>query len=175
MKAIIEYMYRGDVSISQDELPALLRVAELLKVKGMMEERRECKDLSRPKTSSPAPTPPSSTPTTSPRAERLSHPPTSHPIHTPTSIPQGHMGHNFRPFLTPPGQGSTPPFPMWPLPGLFPTPHNMFSQREDMKPLSPGTDLFIYSESQIYEYIARVFYNVVFSTYLGSNAAEKRV
>ena len=32
-----------------------------------------------------------------------------------------------------------------------------------------------YSESQIYEYIARVFYNVVFSTYLGSNAAEKRV
>ena len=157
MKAIIEYMYRGDVSISQDELPALLRVAELLKVKGMMEERRECKDLSRPKTSSPAPTPPSSTPTTSPRAERLSHPPTSHPIHTPTSIPQGHMGHNFRPFLTPPGQGSTPPFPMWPLPGLFPTPHNMFSQREDMKPLSPGTDLFIYSESQIYEYIARVF------------------
>ena len=33
----------------------------------------------------------------------------------------------------------------------------------------------LYSESQIYEYIARVFYNVVFSTYLGSNAAEKRV
>ena len=32
-----------------------------------------------------------------------------------------------------------------------------------------------YSESQIYEDIARVFYNVVFSTYLGSNAAEKRV
>ena len=30
----------------------------------------------------------------------------------------------------------------------------------------------IYSESQIYEYIARVFYNVVFSTYLGSNAAR---
>ena len=29
-----------------------------------------------------------------------------------------------------------------------------------------------YSESQIYEYIARVFNNVVFSTYLRSNAAE---
>ena len=28
-----------------------------------------------------------------------------------------------------------------------------------------------YSESQIYEYIARVFNNVVFSAYLGSNAA----
>ena len=36
-------------------------------------------------------------------------------------------------------------------------------------------NLPIYSESQIYEYIARVFYNVVFSTYLGSTAAEKRV
>ena len=35
--------------------------------------------------------------------------------------------------------------------------------------------IFNYSESQIYEYIARVFYNVVFSTYLRSNAAEKRV
>ena len=34
---------------------------------------------------------------------------------------------------------------------------------------------FNYSESQIYEYIARVFYNVGFSTYLGSNTAEKRV
>ena len=33
----------------------------------------------------------------------------------------------------------------------------------------------IYTESQIYEYIARVFYNVVFSLFLGSNAAEKRV
>ena len=32
-----------------------------------------------------------------------------------------------------------------------------------------------YSESQIYEYIARVCYNVVFSTYLRSNAAEKWV
>ena len=30
-----------------------------------------------------------------------------------------------------------------------------------------------YSESQMYEYIARVFYNVVFSTYLGSNGAGK--
>ena len=38
-----------------------------------------------------------------------------------------------------------------------------------------GWNLSIYSESQIYEYITRVLYNVVFSTYLGSNAAEKQV
>ena len=35
--------------------------------------------------------------------------------------------------------------------------------------------LVLYSESRICEYLARVFYNVVFSTYLRSNAAEKRV
>ena len=34
---------------------------------------------------------------------------------------------------------------------------------------------FIKFGLQICEYIARVFYNVVFSTYLRSNAAEKRV
>ena len=34
---------------------------------------------------------------------------------------------------------------------------------------------FLYSESQIYEYKQEFFYNVIFSTYLGSNAVEKRV
>ena len=32
---------------------------------------------------------------------------------------------------------------------------------------------FLNSEFQVYEYIARVLYNVLFSTYLRSNAAEK--
>ena len=58
---------------------------------------------------------------------------------------------NFRPFLTPPGghgghgggpQGTTAPFPMWPLPGLFPGhPAALFNPSRDMqdiKPLSPG-------------------------------------
>ena len=31
---------------------------------------------------------------------------------------------------------------------------------------------FSYSESQIYDYIARLFYNVIFLTYLRSNDAE---
>ncbi|XP_075234592.1 uncharacterized protein LOC142332193 [Lycorma delicatula] len=38
MKAILEYMYRGEVNVAQDQLAALLKVAEALKVKGLVEE-----------------------------------------------------------------------------------------------------------------------------------------
>ncbi|XP_047004720.1 uncharacterized protein LOC124622976 [Schistocerca americana] len=38
MKAILEYMYRGEVNVAQDHLAALLKVAEALKVKGLVEE-----------------------------------------------------------------------------------------------------------------------------------------
>ena len=51
-----------------------------------------------------------------------------------------------------------------------------FKNTEDMNDFVQNKTvlvLCIYSESQIYEYIARVFYNVVFSTYLRSNAAQK--
>nr|CAD7401818.1 unnamed protein product [Timema cristinae] len=39
MKAILEYMYRGEVNVAQDQLAALLKVAQALKVKGLVEER----------------------------------------------------------------------------------------------------------------------------------------
>lgn len=38
MKAILEYMYRGEVNVAQNQLAALLKVAEALKVKGLVEE-----------------------------------------------------------------------------------------------------------------------------------------
>jgi len=38
MKAILEYMYRGEVNVEQEQLAALLKVAETLKVKGLVEE-----------------------------------------------------------------------------------------------------------------------------------------
>lgn len=38
IKAILEYMYRGEVNVAQDQLAALLKVAEALKVKGLVEE-----------------------------------------------------------------------------------------------------------------------------------------
>jgi len=38
MKAILEYMYRGEVNVAHDQLAALLKVAEALRVKGLVEE-----------------------------------------------------------------------------------------------------------------------------------------
>ena len=48
IKAILEYMYRGEVNVAQGQLAALLKVAEALKVKGLVEENRigEHQDLS---------------------------------------------------------------------------------------------------------------------------------
>ncbi|KAJ8963861.1 hypothetical protein NQ317_011012 [Molorchus minor] len=41
IKAILEYMYRGEVNVAQDQLAALLKVAESLKVKGLVEEKNK--------------------------------------------------------------------------------------------------------------------------------------
>lgn len=38
IKAILEYMYRGEVNVAQDQLSGLLKVAEVLKVKGLVNE-----------------------------------------------------------------------------------------------------------------------------------------
>ncbi|XP_014479551.1 PREDICTED: broad-complex core protein isoforms 1/2/3/4/5-like [Dinoponera quadriceps] len=38
IKAILEYMYRGEVNVAQDQLGSLLKIAEVLKVKGLVEE-----------------------------------------------------------------------------------------------------------------------------------------
>ncbi|XP_046486472.1 uncharacterized protein [Neodiprion pinetum] len=38
IKAILEYMYRGEVNVAQEQLGGLLKVAEALKVKGLVEE-----------------------------------------------------------------------------------------------------------------------------------------
>merc|ERR1719264_2114900 len=37
IRAILDYMYKGEVNVAQDHLPGLLKVAELLKVKGLVE------------------------------------------------------------------------------------------------------------------------------------------
>ncbi|KAL0123331.1 hypothetical protein PUN28_005694 [Cardiocondyla obscurior] len=38
IKAILEYMYRGEVNVAQNQLPDLLKIAQVLKVKGLVEE-----------------------------------------------------------------------------------------------------------------------------------------
>jgi len=35
LKALVEFMYRGEVNVSQEELPVLLKVAEALKIRGL--------------------------------------------------------------------------------------------------------------------------------------------
>ena len=60
------------------------------------------------------------------------HPPTSN---RPLVPPPGAIPPNFRPFLTPPGSNSTPPFPMWPLPGLLPGAYNLFNQQRRVRTL----------------------------------------
>ncbi|XP_077506948.1 uncharacterized protein LOC144116128 [Amblyomma americanum] len=44
LKAIVEFMYRGEVNVSQDDLMALLKTAETLKVKGLAEGTNENKN-----------------------------------------------------------------------------------------------------------------------------------
>jgi len=41
VRAILDYMYKGEVNVAQEELPGLLKVAELLRVKGLVEGEGE--------------------------------------------------------------------------------------------------------------------------------------
>lgn len=49
LKAIVDFMYRGEVNITQDQLSALLKIADTLKVKGLaevaIENRQDCMQL----------------------------------------------------------------------------------------------------------------------------------
>jgi len=147
VKALLDYMYKGEVSVEQADLPALLRVAELLRVKGMIEETRDKADRdSKDGVKAPDNTLDSAPPNSvAPLTNSNGHASPASPLpsaigqhHHAAPPPGGPIPPNFRPFLTPPGQTSTPPFPMWPLPGLFPGAHNIFNNREERKQLSPG-------------------------------------
>ncbi|XP_059484575.1 sex determination protein fruitless-like isoform X2 [Neocloeon triangulifer] len=76
MKAILEYMYRGEVNVAQDQLASLLKVAEALKVKGLVE------DNSQNLASNGEPAAPSSPPTISTSANISSLPPNLSPPHS---------------------------------------------------------------------------------------------
>jgi len=38
LRGIVEFVYHGEVSVDQEELPSLLRTAQLLRVKGLTDE-----------------------------------------------------------------------------------------------------------------------------------------
>lgn len=70
LKAMMDYMYRGEVNISQDQLGALLKAAESLQIKGLSDNR---KGETETKKSTPAPPPPAKSPPPSslPRVQGL--------------------------------------------------------------------------------------------------------
>ncbi|KAF0313065.1 Longitudinals lacking protein-like [Amphibalanus amphitrite] len=41
MELLLDFMYHGQVNVAQEQLPEFLKVAELLKVKGLADEKRE--------------------------------------------------------------------------------------------------------------------------------------
>lgn len=61
LRAMMDYMYRGEVNISQDQLAALLKAAESLQIKGLSDNRSSNNNNSVPKTDKqqhPPPPPP---------------------------------------------------------------------------------------------------------------------
>lgn len=47
IRAILEYMYRGEVNVAQNQLSDLLKIAQMLKVKGLVEEHGTARDFRR--------------------------------------------------------------------------------------------------------------------------------
>lgn len=71
MKSLLDFMYRGEVSVDQDRLTAFLRVAESLRIKGLT----EVNDDKPEKLETPAPqTQTSQTPTQPPQLHRIQQP-----------------------------------------------------------------------------------------------------
>lgn len=67
LKALIDYMYRGEVNVSQEQLAALIKTAESLKIKGLADggdknKKSSSSNSNTPAASSPAPPPPPSLP-----------------------------------------------------------------------------------------------------------------
>lgn len=57
---MMDYMYRGEVNISQDQLGALLKAAESLQIKGLSDNKKESEN--RKTSSAPPPPPPAKSP-----------------------------------------------------------------------------------------------------------------
>ncbi|TRY73237.1 hypothetical protein TCAL_02562 [Tigriopus californicus] len=126
IRSILAYMYKGEVNVQQEELPNLLKVAELLKVKGLVEEEREkllSSGLKDPRSSvsttddhEPRPSTASSTKNNKDGPNSKDNGPLTPTSAGPNMVP---------PFMcTPPG--SRPQIPMWPLHGMFPGAHGLF-------------------------------------------------
>lgn len=146
MKAILEYMYRGEVNVAQDQLASLLKVAEALKVKGLVEENGQ--SATTPSgNGNPAPPPcppcPPSPPTISTSANISSLPPNMSPPHSTglmNPFSKSYM-YSKSAMLGAAERARLGSLPMWAMPGLPPglpplPPHSL-SSSYDTRDLSP--------------------------------------
>eukprot|EP00096_Caligus_rogercresseyi_P010659 TRINITY_DN396_c0_g1_i1.p1 TRINITY_DN396_c0_g1~~TRINITY_DN396_c0_g1_i1.p1 ORF type:complete len:605 (+),score=207.94 TRINITY_DN396_c0_g1_i1:127-1941(+) len=116
IRAILDYMYKGEVNVAQEELPGLLKVAELLKVKGLVEEEREKLLSAAAKDGRPI-----ISLTDSEKNNNGGSPPNGDVPKSGArngSNKEDPRGFNMY------GQG----LPIWPLSGMFPGAHNLFSE-----------------------------------------------
>ncbi|CAG9836377.1 unnamed protein product [Diabrotica balteata] len=120
IKAILEYMYRGEVNVAQDQLAALLKVAEALKVKGLVEENRSNRSPKEEEAMDHSP----SISTSSSVMQNIVHSSsnTSPPHSTNTLYKNSYNMYNNKP-----PQDSRLNLPMWAMPGL-PLPSHASSQ-----------------------------------------------
>lgn len=58
MKSLLDFMYRGEVSVDQERLAAFLKVAESLRIKGLTEVSDDSKPSNNSSNSTPPPPPP---------------------------------------------------------------------------------------------------------------------
>lgn len=80
MKSLLDFMYRGEVSVDQDRLTAFLRVAESLRIKGLTEVNDDKPEKSEPATQ------------TAPQAQSPTQPPQLHRIQQPFTQQQKSQG-----------------------------------------------------------------------------------
>lgn len=124
IKAILEYMYKGEVNVAQDQLAGLLKAAETLKVKGLVEDNQSVSGTPTPtppnQSPYPPPPPPVTTPTTSGTEYHHSTSSTSYPkTNSNNSIPTTKFIPNDSVYDSPYNASSFPdknsiPFHLWP-------------------------------------------------------------
>ncbi|CAH0398562.1 unnamed protein product [Chilo suppressalis] len=115
LRAMMDYMYRGEVNISQDQLAALLKAAESLQIKGLSDNKP-----SRPPSRPAAPVAP-------PRPASPAHPPQvrdgSVDSREGSTSPSRRRKRARRSSLSPAGNGDSPPAPALPTgPASAPAP-----------------------------------------------------
>eukprot|EP00092_Neocalanus_flemingeri_P007042 GFUD01007606.1.p1 GENE.GFUD01007606.1~~GFUD01007606.1.p1 ORF type:complete len:568 (-),score=141.64 GFUD01007606.1:432-2135(-) len=87
--AIVDFMYKGEINVSQDKLSSLLKTAENLKVKGLAEVSGEEKKNNASAAAPSARVPTGSTPGAAPAMPRLTGPPPMQMMGRPTTASSG--------------------------------------------------------------------------------------